>query len=219
MTQINRNFPDIKVIRKATQVVLNGGVVLYPADTIYGLGCDPFNPDSLDRIVQLKGRAESKGFLLLIPDLDWIKKLNVNVSSNALQFCKAIWPGPVTVLLQASPGLPKLVSGEKNIVGLRIPDSPFLAAWLHELKHPLVSTSANISGQSPTGLLQDLKEQFEFAVDLFLESGDLDEGMASTVVDLTGSHPTIVREGAGLQEVERLINNHKGTKTRRRKNH
>lgn len=205
MIRIEKNQPNDAVIKEAVRIIRNGGIVLYPADTIYGLGCDPFNTQALARIIRLKGRPERKGMLLLISNLQWVEKLATKVSTEAMDFCRNIWPGPVTVLLNASKLLPDYISGDLNKVGLRIPDSKFLQSWLDQLENPIVSTSANLSGHAPSRVLADLVQSFGSEVDLFLESGDLPESVPSSVIDFTSSHPVVVRKGAGMNRIIRLL--------------
>ncbi len=205
VTTINLENPDPDIVKRAVETVTSGGVVLYPADTIYGLGCDPFKKRALERIFELKGRCENRGVLLLIPDLAWIERLTSGVCDQAMEFCQSVWPGPVTVLFKASYSLPELVLGEGGTVGLRLPDSLFLSNWLDELNGPMVSTSANVSGEDPTGIVEDLRAQFGNKVDLLIDGGDLPHGVPSTVVGFSGERPTIIRKGSGLERVEQLI--------------
>jgi len=197
----------MEIIHQAVECIRSGGVVLYPADTIYGLGCDPFQSAALERIFRLKGRSAARGVLLLISTLEWVNRLASEPGDRAIDFCRAVWPGPVTVLLRAADHLPEQVCGSEGKVGLRVPDSEFLAAWLEELNGPLVSTSANRSGREPTTRVSELREQFEGRVDLFIDGGDLAAGLPSTVVDFSGCAPVIVREGAGLAQVRKMLKN------------
>ncbi|MDA2926987.1 L-threonylcarbamoyladenylate synthase [Acidobacteria bacterium AH-259-G07] len=199
--------PTREVIEKAAQVIRQGGIVLHPSDTIYGLGCDPFNERALQRLFAMKGRSEHKGVLLLLADLSWIKSISANIPEVFYELAEAFWPGPVTFLLEGGSELSPLIRGEDDKVGLRWPDRPFLQLWMKAIPGPVISTSANRSGQPPPEMVQDLKRLFYHQVDLFLESGEINQDVQpSTVVDLTTNPPRIVREGQAAEQVRRFLN-------------
>lgn len=197
--------PERGVISQAAEVIRAGGVVLYPADTIYGLGCDPWSVESLKRIYEMKGRPSQKGVLLLIPSIDWLDRLGEDVPAVAHELAGRFWPGPLTIVVQGAKGLPPELTGGSATIGLRMPDSAFLRAWMEEIPGPVVSTSANRSGEpvpdSPEGLL----ELFGREVDLALVARRYTPAMASTVVDATGDAPCIVREGGNAREVSDFL--------------
>ncbi|MFQ5929795.1 MAG: L-threonylcarbamoyladenylate synthase [Acidobacteriota bacterium] len=198
--------PTPEVIEKAAQVIRQGGIVLHPSDTIYGLGCDPFNERALQQLFAMKGRSEQKGVLLLLADLSWLKGFSTNIPKVFYELTEAFWPGPVTFLLEGKSELSPLIRGEDDKVGLRWPDRPFLQLWMKAIPGPVISTSANPSGQPPPEMVQDLKRLFYHQVDLFLESGEINQDVQpSTVVDLTTSPPCIVREGQCAQRVRRFL--------------
>lgn len=196
--------PSPGIIERAAAVIRDGGVVLYPSDTVYGLGCDPFNEKALRRLFEIKGRPEEKGVLLLIPDSSWISRLCVNMPEVFDELAKSFWPGPATMLFEARPSvLPGLVVGEAGKVGLRCPDLDYLLRWMEAIPGPLVSTSANRSQEPPPESLLILRDLFEDQVDLFLEAGDINQNVQpSTVVDLTTTPPVLVRRGRLSDEVE-----------------
>ena len=193
--------PDAEVLAEAVRVVRRGGVVVYPADTIYGLGCDPFNPEAVSRLMALKGRDEGKGCLVLIPDNHWLDRLASEVPSAGRALCERFWPGPLTVVTRALSTLPGGIRSGRGTVGLRRPRNPFLEAWLELLESPLVSTSANRSGQPYVGDPTVLRNLFGPGVDLFLDAGELPQSLPSTVVDLTTSPFRVLRAGGEADAV------------------
>lgn len=203
--RINPESPDPEVVQRAAETVRGGGVVLYPTDTIYGLGCDPFNRAALDRIFEIKGRPGEKSVLVLIPGPEWVKRLARNVPSLLDPLLDRFWPGPLTVLLPAAEGLPPGIAGPEGKVGLRQPGVPFLLEWMKVIPGPLVSTSANRSGEPSPASVERLRELFHDQVDLFLEAGSLNQGSPSTILDLCVSPPRIVREGALAGELRRWL--------------
>ena len=193
--------PSLEIIERAVGTVRRGGVVLHPTDTVYGLACDPFCQAALERVLALKERSRRQGFLLLIPDADWAKRLTASQPQAFLPLARRFWPGPLTLLLPARDRVPPIIRGEEGKVGLRIPQLPFLRAWLQALDSPLVSTSANLSGR-PTPSVDGLKRLFRERVDLFLEEGAAAATTPSTVLDLTSHPPRIVRRGERSDEIE-----------------
>lgn len=185
-------------------MIRGGGVVLYPSDTIYGLGCDPFRAEAVERIFRIKGRPEEKGVLVLIPDESYLKSFCRKIPRDAAKLMRRFWPGPVTFLFPARSDLPELLKGRGDKIGLRLPLSRFLREWMGQIPGPLVSTSANLSGHPPPEDPAEIKQLFHDQVDLILEAGRL-AGKPSSVVDLTVDPPRLVRAGENAAELARTI--------------
>ena len=193
--------PPPEIIEKAAQAIRRGGIVLYPTDTLYGLGCDPFNEEALQRLFTLKGRSQKKGVLLLVPDYSYARVVSDRIPDLFYELTEAFWPGPVTLLLEGNSSCSRLLLGEEGKVGLRYPDLAFLQRWMKAIPGPIVSTSANLSGE-PSASLEDLKQLFDQQVDLILEGTGMEQpGEPSTVVDLTIDPPKIVRAGRWASRV------------------
>lgn len=197
--------PDPEKLRRAAQVVRDGGLVLYPTDTIYGLGCDALQSVPLRRLIGVKGRSAEKGMLVLIRSMDELQRVAIDVSDGARSLLEHLWPGPVTVLLQAAKEIPPDLQGDGGKIGVRWPASGFLQSWLDLLRIPLVSTSANRSGEAYRGSSAVLRELFEKRVDLFLDAGPLPPSQPSTVLDLTSRPFQVVRRGERADEVIRVL--------------
>ena len=197
--------PSPEIIEKAAQAIRQGKVVLYPTDTLYGLGCDPFNEVALQRLFAIKGRSEAKGVLLLIQDYYFAEVVSDHISDLFYELVEAFWPGPVTLLLAGNSSCSPLLLGEEGKVGLRHPDLAFLQLWMDAIPGPIVSTSANRSGE-PSPSLEDLKQLFDLPVDLILEGTGMEQpSEPSTVVDLTMDPPQIVRAGRWASRVGEFL--------------
>ena len=197
--------PPPEIIENAAQAIRQGKVVLYPTDTLYGLGCDPFNEEALRRLFAIKGRSEKKGVLLLVQDYTYAKVVSDHISNLFYEIAKAFWPGPVTLLLEGNSSCSRLLLGEEGKVGLRHPDLAFLELWMAAIPGPIVSTSANVSGE-PLAALEELKQLFDHQVDLILEGSEMEQpSQPSTVVDLTMDPPRIVRAGRWASRVEEFL--------------
>ncbi len=196
---------DPEVLEAASRAFDRGEVLLYPTDTVYGFGCHGFCEAAIERILQLKRRAADKGLVLLIPDLKSAEKLSRRLPRQFHRLAARLWPGPVTFLVPAAPSLPATITGNQGKVGLRYPSLPFLRLWLERLGAPIVSTSANLAGQPAPESGSRMEDLFGQRVDLFLDAGPLPGSVPSTVLDLCGKTPRIVRKGALDEEILRLL--------------
>jgi L-threonylcarbamoyladenylate synthase len=202
---IDSRHPDQASAQRAADVIRAGGIVLYPTDTVYGLGCDPFNREAMKRLFRIKGRPEKRGVLVLVPGIEAVEQLAAGIPPSAREILQRFWPGPLTVILPAAPHLPPELTGTARTIGVRHPDQPFLQAWMDCLGGPIVSTSANRSGDPDPPDLESLRRLFESKVDLFLESGRPASRLPSTVIDLTVTPFELLREGDLTSAVRRFL--------------
>lgn len=150
---------------QAAQVLRDGGVIAYPTEAVYGLGCDPFNYDAVVRILDLKGRPESAGLILIADEFSRVDDLVGDVSSEQLQRAMETWPGPVTWLFPKSALVPGWVSGKHDSIALRVTDHPVCRDLCAALGTGIVSTSANRSGEQPARFPGDVEAAFGAAID------------------------------------------------------
>ena len=190
---VNPNHPEPRKIRRAADAVRSGEVIAYPTDTVYGLGCDIQQKKAIDRIYQMKGMPKDKPVAFLCPDLSDIARYAV-VDNRTYRILKRGTPGPFTFILNATREVPKILMMKRKQVGIRVPAHPVARALLEELGHPLLSTSATWEEETFMDPA-DIAARFR-NVDMILDAGWGDLTL-STVVDLTGDEPVIVREGAG----------------------
>ncbi len=187
--------PQQRYINKAVEVLKDGGVIIYPTDTLYGLGCDIFNKEALQRVYDIKNELETKLLSFLCADLKDIAKY-AKVSDYAYRSMKKLLPGPYTFVLKAAKEVPKKIWTKRKTVGIRIPDNEVAQALVKELGNPIMSTSVtNRLGENYYNPIE-IKSVFNASVDLMLSSGVL-SGKPSSIVDLSGDEPEILREGEG----------------------
>jgi len=184
--------PDEPLLQKARQSIAQGELIIFPTDTVYGLAADPFNEKAVMSVIKAKQRAIDKGFPVLVANINLAKQL-VDFSPNALNLAKQFWPGALTLVLPLKKALPNLTTGYRTSLAIRIPSHP-IAKLLAQL--PIIGTSANVSGQKPPITADEARAQLGHSVKLILDSGPAKNGKPSTIVDLTGSEPRILREGA-----------------------
>jgi L-threonylcarbamoyladenylate synthase len=186
---------DVETRAKAAQIILAGGIIAFRTDTFYGLGADPLNADAVNKIKQLKGREEGKPILLLISDLDQIVRFVAN-SAVYKEAASRYWPAPLTLIGTARSGIPDgLTAGTKSI-GLRLPADENVRALVRTCGGALTATSANTAGSEAARTAQEVEKYFPSGIDLIIDSGAVTATEPSTVVDISGEKPRLIREGA-----------------------
>jgi L-threonylcarbamoyladenylate synthase len=180
-------------IRVASQIVSNGGLVVYPTDTVYGLGCDPFNVKAVKRVFRVKGERKKPLPILAcsVADLEKIARL----SDVARKIAAKFWPGPLTVIVPKKPALPDIVTNDLDSVGVRVPKHDMAIQLIRLSDGLLVGTSANKTGQKPACTASEALEQLGEEVDVVLDGGKALLEKPSTVADLTTEELKILREG------------------------
>jgi len=196
--ELHPETPQQRSLDKIAQDLRSGAVMLYPTDTVYAIGCDMTNRSALQRVRQIKQLSNDKPLTFLCPSLSNIAQY-ATVSDVAYRLMRRLVPGPYTFLLPATKLVPKLVVNPKRkTVGIRVPDRPLCQALLATLGNPVISTSAPWSEEAPPEAVE-LRDRFEKTVDLILDDSQ-DPGLeVSTIIDMTGNVPEIVREGLGYE--------------------
>jgi len=180
-------------IQSAAQIVKKGGVIVYPTDTVYGLGCNPFNENAVKRLLKIKGER-TKPLPILASNIKEIKKI-VQTTKKTIELVKKFWPGPLTVVLPQKSSLPNTVTCNLGSVAVRVPNHQVALELIRLSGGLLVGTSANKSGKKPSRTALDAAEQIGGEVDIILDGGPAPIGASSTVIDLTGERPKILRKG------------------------
>jgi len=194
--------PDREARATATRLLAQGGIVVYPTETLYGLGADAANAAALQRLVALKVRAPGKPIAVLVSDLDMLLSLVSDIAPRAALLMQRFWPGPLTIVLRARPSVSRWLTGDTDGIGVRISSHPVTAALVRDLGRPLTTPSANPAGLQPPTDIGLAHAYFGKRVDYYLDAGVLPGEPPSTVVDLRGD-PVIVRAGAISAETVR----------------
>jgi tRNA threonylcarbamoyl adenosine modification protein (Sua5/YciO/YrdC/YwlC family) len=195
--KVHRAHPEVRVIKKAAEIMSAGGVIIYPTDTIYGLGCSVALKNAVERIHLIKRQRADKPFSFVCSDLTHISEY-AHVSNAAFRIMKHLIPGPYTFVLPATrmKQMPKILVSKRKTVGIRVPDSAVTLALVKELGHPILSTSVTDTKGAILHDVEAIVEQFKNRVDAILDAGPLVSD-PSTILDLTGEHPIVIRQGAG----------------------
>ncbi|MFQ5850232.1 MAG: L-threonylcarbamoyladenylate synthase [Candidatus Binatia bacterium] len=191
---------------KSLEAVRSGEVIVFPTETFYGLGTDAFNEVAVAKVASLKGRDPNNPILLIISDLEMLKRVVTELPPIAERLMDRFWPGPLTLVLPAKEELPILLLNRKGAVGVRISSHPVASALVKGLGHPLTATSANPSGQEPARTVAEARAYFSGKVRIFFDGGRLEGKKGSTVVEISRDRLEIIREGEiSSEELEGVL--------------
>lgn len=204
--RINPIQPEADKIALAARVISEGGVIGYPTDTIYGLGCNAFNPAAVERIFTLKGREHGKPVILIIHTQAQLGALAASVPESARRLMAHFWPGPLTLVFAAHPDLKQLWPGSERTLAIRIPSSAICLALLAQCRVPLVSTSANRSGTAGATTAREVRAAFPDNLDLLIDGGPGRSPLPSTVIDCSSKFLRLIRAGAiRIEAIEAVV--------------
>ena len=188
-------------ISHAVDVLMQGGVVAFPTDTVYGLGVLASQAESIERLYSIKGREQTKAIAVLIAEARLLEQISASPSEKALRLAKRFWPGPLTFVLPKHRSFPEGLSPDGRI-GVRVPNHPIALKLLKEAG-PMGVTSANLSGQPSASSANEVLAQLDGRIHLIIDGGETPGGVPSTVVDMSGELPNILRSGP-VSEAELL---------------
>jgi len=198
---INNQNPQARLIKKAVDILRDGGVIIYPTDTVYGLGCDLYNKKGIEKIYEIKRRNKKQPFSFVCADLKDISRY-ARVSDYAYKTMKRLLPGPYTFILEASRLVPKIILPKRQTTGIRVPDNRICLALVRELGQPIISTSVKTENGDILSDPYNIKEKFGHFVDLVIDGGTLVPEQSS-VVSLVDDIIEVIRVGKG--DVSTLI--------------
>lgn len=194
---LSKDSNNLRVVGKVKTVIQKNGSFVYPTDTVYGLGVNALQDKSIELLFRIKQRPETKPIPVMVKDIEMAKKLAF-IDEKTEKILRAVWPGPVTVILEKREIVPDILTAGKGTIGLRISGCQFIQNLVSELNMPITATSANLSGGSSFSSSAEVIKIFRDVnprPDLILDAGELPEKLPSTILDLTGSHPKILRVG------------------------
>jgi tRNA threonylcarbamoyl adenosine modification protein (Sua5/YciO/YrdC/YwlC family) len=199
LLKINPHNPQERQISRVVDIIKKGGIVAYPTDTFYGIGCDIMNKKAIEKIYEIKQRAKTKPFSFICPDLKDISQY-AKVSNVAYRHMKRLLPGPYTFVLSGSKMVPKIMLTKRRTAGIRVPDNKIALSLVHELGHPILSTSATHKDGKVFDDPSLLHDHFVNNIDVVIDGGPV-PGFPSSIVSLIDDIPEIIRYGAGDVDV------------------
>lgn len=201
LVELHPQNPDPRKVKQVVDCLLKGGVIIYPTDTVYGMGCSIEHPEAIEKICRIKGIDPQKVNLsFLCNNLSHLSDYTKAISTPLYRFLKQYVPGPYTFILEANKKVPKLLRTRKDTVGIRVPNNVVSHTLLQTLGHPILSTSLPLADDEH--ILTDpdeIDELFGHRVDLVVDGG-IGGAVPSTIVDCTGPAPVVLREGVGVVE-------------------
>jgi len=195
MARVDAIAPDLSEIRRAAEVIRNGGLVAFPTETVYGLGADSFNAEACDKIYEAKKRPRDNPSIVHICSLDQLRLVAARVPEVAMRVIEKAWPGPLTIVVKKSTSLPSAPTGGLDSVAVRMPAHPVALKLIELSETPIAAPSANLSGRPSPTTAQHVANDLGDAVDLILDAGETFFGVESTIVDIRGETPALLRPG------------------------
>jgi tRNA threonylcarbamoyl adenosine modification protein (Sua5/YciO/YrdC/YwlC family) len=193
--KINPVNPEQRLIRHVVEELRQGRVIAYPTDTIYGIGCDIFQKGAIERLYKIKGKDPNKPLSFLCPNMTDISTY-AQVSNQAFKIMKRLVPGPYTFILEASRNVPRIMLTKRKTVGIRIPDNNICIMMAQTLGNPIITTSVKKADNELFNDADEIAERLGKLVDLVVDGGKI-VAHHSTIIDLSGDTPMVVREGKG----------------------
>lgn len=193
IVKINSKKPENEKIELAKKILKNGGIVVYPTDTVYGIGVNIFDEKAVQKVYSAKKRSRSKPISICLSRIEDIKEVAC-IDSNAERIARKILPGPFTLILKKKEGVSPLLTAGEDKIGVRIPDSRICKELSEDF--PITTTSANISGMKVPESADGVVKQLGDSVDLILDAGVFEHAVPSTVIDMTVFPPKILRKGS-----------------------
>ncbi len=194
--QVDTNNPDPEIIRRAADILMGGGLVAFPTETVYGLGANALDAKAVESIFAAKGRPRDNPLIIHVSDLNMVCRYAGSVSNKARVLMETFWPGPLTLVMPGSEKLPRVVSAGLDSLAFRMPEHPVALALIKEAGVPLVGPSANLSGRPSPTTAQHTYNDLKGRIDAVLDGGASGMGVESTVLDITSEIPIILRPGS-----------------------
>ncbi|MGB8958230.1 MAG: L-threonylcarbamoyladenylate synthase [Candidatus Aminicenantales bacterium] len=194
--RLDKRAADVPGVKDIAAALLAGAVAAYPTETFYALGAAALSKRGIDRVFRLKKRDPSKPLSFVVSDMDMVRDVVSSLPPAFMVLAAEFWPGPLTVVLPAAAGFPERLLGPGRTIALRIPPPAWLRSLVREMSEPLTATSANLSGERELADPAEVKTLFDGRIDFIVDAGPTPGGRPSTIVDLAGDRPRILREGA-----------------------
>lgn len=206
--KVDPNNIDMNIIKQAANIIKKGGLVVFPTETVYGIGADALNEQAVKKIFKAKGRPQDNPLIVHIKDMEQLSDLVNEVPEKAQLLAEKYWPGPFTMLFKKKEIIPNIVTAGLNTVAIRMPKNNIALSIIKESGKPIAAPSANISGKPSTTEVSHVIDDFNGKVDMIIDGGNSKIGLESTVIDVLNSPPTILRPGGiTLEDFLKILKN------------
>lgn len=200
-----KNDLDLEKLREPANIIRNGGIVIFPTETVYGIGTNGFNEESIRKIYEIKKRNFSKPISLLVSNMEMVEMVAEDISDLEYALMEKFWPGPFTIILKKKKIVPDILTANSDTVGVRMPNGIVAKKLIEYAGVPVATPSANISGKPSGTSINDIIEDFKGKVDYIIDTGLSELGIPSTIVKVVGNVPNILRGGTiSKEQVEKV---------------
>ena len=194
---------NLKELKKAAQLIKQGGIAIFPTETVYGIGANGLDESAISKLYEIKQRPLTKPISLLVNSIDMINSITENITKEEYTLMKEFMPGPLTIILKKKKIIPNILTANSDTVGIRMPANEIALKLIEYADVPIATSSANISGQESNTKVNESLKELKGKVDVFVDGGESKIGIASTVVQIVNGKPKIYRKGA-IKEQEIL---------------
>ncbi|MBI5472119.1 MAG: threonylcarbamoyl-AMP synthase [Ignavibacteriae bacterium] len=203
---VDHEAPALSVLGEAAACIRQGGVLVYPTETLYGIGADALNAAAIGRVVAAKRRQDDKPILVIVNGVEMLSGLVASVPKTAEVLMEEFWPGPLTIVFDVAPRVPAALTRGTGTIGVRVPSSTFCLELLKLCNCPLTSTSANVSGEAIKNTVSEIRAELGDAVDLYIDAGVLSAGKPSTVISVANQNIQFLREGViSFERIQEIL--------------
>ena len=201
----NLNYDNLK---EPAQIIKKGGIVIFPTETVYGIGTNGLDENAIRKLYEVKQRPLNKPISLLVNNIEMVEKIAKNITELEYKLMERFFPGPLTIILEKRDIIPDILTSNTNTVGIRMPSGEIAKKLIEFAGVPIATSSSNISGKPSGTNITDIKKDFEGKVDCFIDNGESELGIPSTVIRIIDNIPHILRQGAiSEEEIRKIIAN------------
>ncbi len=195
-----------KEIEKAAELIKKGKIVIFPTETVYGIGVNGLDSNAVKKLYEIKKRPLNKPISLLVSDMEMVEQIARDITDVEYQIMKTFFPGPLTIILKKKEIVPDIVTSGSDTVGIRMPSEKIAIEIVKQAGVPIATPSANISGKPSGTNIKSIMQDFEGKVDFFIDGGESKLGIGSTIVQVINEEPKILREGSiTLEQIKQVI--------------
>lgn len=204
-----KNELNFERLKEPAKIIRNGGIVIFPTETVYGIGTNGLNEKAIKKLYEVKQRPLDKPISLLVSNIEMVNKIAKNISKLEYKIMETFFPGPLTIILEKRDIVPNILTANTNTVGIRMPNSKIAKKLIEYAGIPIATPSANISGKPSGTNIKDIQKDFEGKVDYFIDNGESKIGTPSTIVKVINNEIHILREGSILKkQIDRIVKNY-----------
>ena len=201
----NLNYDNLK---EPAQIIKKGGIVIFPTETVYGIGTNGLDENAIRKLYEVKQRPLNKPISLLVNNIEMVEKIAKNITEVEYKLMERFFPGPLTIILEKRDIIPDILTSNTNTVGIRMPSGEIAKKLIEFAGVPIATSSSNISGKPSGTNITDIKKDFEGKVDCFIDNGESEIGVPSTVIRIIDNIPHILRQGTiSEEEIRKIIAN------------